>query len=95
MASLDREGRRDLERSLEGMGGETGQGQLYHDLVGPAIYRLEPTPCTAAVCLSCRYIGLVPTIPVRPTSWTCAACRTEYPLMPPLAVLRAGNGMPV
>lgn len=91
MSGLDKTGRIDLERALETVGGEHGQGELYHDLIGPAIYRLEPSPMTATACVRCRHLGLIPSIPRKQfLTWTCPGCGAHYRLAPPLEVLRAG-----
>jgi hypothetical protein len=54
-----------------------------------AVDQLEPTWATAVICLRCLYVGIVPSIPSRPITWTCSSCRLVIPLTPPGEVLEA------
>lgn len=79
---------RRAEEAVEVLGG----GRLYRDQVGPAVYRLEPTPATAVACQSCRTVGLVPSIPRVPTLlYTCSGCGARIRLEPPPLVWLEGS----
>jgi len=79
----------DLGQTLDELGGE---GEHFFDLVGPAVYRLEPTALTVAICSSCRHIGLIPSIPRKPTlTWTCPGCGRGHRLEPPPIVWIEGS----
>lgn len=82
----DRRSVRELRGFLEGLAGD---GRVYLDLSGPAVYQLEPSWRTAVLCQACRYIGLVMSIPRRPITWRCPRCGDRVALAPPLEVLAA------
>lgn len=89
--SVDRQARRDAAEVLEVLGTPT-DGETYRDLVGPAIYRLEPTPATVVTCLRCRHIGLIPSIPRKPQLvWTCPGCGAKVELEPPPVIWIEGS----
>lgn len=86
---MDKATRRVLDAALEGAELE---GELFHDELGPAVYRLEPTPMTVAVCGACHYVGLIPTIPMKPRlTWTCGGCGRGYDLAPPARIWVEGS----
>ena len=87
---MDRAARRDLQRTLETVGGELGA--YYYDLAGPAIYRLDPSPASVIACLRCRHIALIPSIPRVPLFvHVCAGCGGPIRLEPPPAVWIEGS----
>lgn len=78
------------ERELRGyLDKLEGDGRTYRDLTGSAVYQLEPSWRTAILCTTCRYIGLVLSIPRRPMTWRCPRCAHQVRLTPPLEVLAA------
>lgn len=80
---------RGAEGALDTVG---GLGRVYRDTVGPAVYRLEPTPATAVACQSCRTVGLVPSIPRVPVLvFVCSTCGARIRLEPPPAVWIQGS----
>lgn len=83
--------RKAIDAALESVGGAQG-GELFHDELGPAIYRLEPSALTIVACEACHYVGLVPSIPRKAELvWTCTSCKRRYGLRPPLRVVLEGN----
>lgn len=89
MPELTRKDRRELEAFADKLPNDGARRLL--DLVGPAVYELEPFPRTAALCSRCRYVSLILTLPAKPTTWECPRCGAGYPLMPPLEVLAYGR----
>src|SRR4051794_24766505 len=82
----DRRARRELERKLdEGM----PDGRRVWDPSGAAVYQIEPTWATAVICYRCLYVGLIPTLPAKPLTWTCSSCGHRLRLDPPGEVLEA------
>lgn len=88
----DRTSRRDLAEALDTLG-EGRPATIIRDLVGPAVYRLDPQPyMTAVACLRCRHLGLIPSIPKVPKlTWTCPGCDHAWALEPPPAVWVEGS----
>lgn len=87
---MDRSSERELGRILEALPGDA----ILRDLVGPAVYRLEPTWLTAVLCRTCGFIHLVVSIPARPFVWACPRCAHRERLEPPAAVLAARPRIP-
>lgn len=88
---MDKAQRRAIDGAIEAAGGDLG-GELFHDQVGPAVYRLEPTALTVIACGDCRYVGLVPSIPRRPRLvWQCSSCGKKHALEPPARVWIEGS----
>ena len=88
---MDKAGRRAIDAALEAAGGDLG-GEIFHDGIGPAVYRLEPTPLTVIACSACRYVGLVPSIPLKPKLvWECGGCGRKWALEPPARVWVEGS----
>lgn len=87
----DRTSRRDLDEALDILGqGELGD--VIADLSGPAVYRLHPQAMTAVACISCRHLGLIPSIPKVPKLvWECPGCGHKWALEPPPAVWIEGS----
>lgn len=87
----DKRARRDVAEVLEVLD-TPADAETYRDLVGPAVYRLEPTPATVISCLACHHVGLVPSIPKVPRLvWTCAGCNAGIALEPPPIVWVEGS----
>jgi hypothetical protein len=83
---MDRKAERELRAYLDGLGSDA---QIVRDLEGPAVYQLAPTWATAILCVHCRYIGLVMSLPRRPLTWSCSRCDRSVRQVPPLQVLVA------
>lgn len=76
----------ELERHLEAIPGD----KIYRDLGGAAVYKLEPSWCTAMRCGACGFVNLVLSIPRKPSIvHPCPACGRGIRLLPPLEVLAA------
>lgn len=88
----DRQAIRDLEEALAKLQGAAGD-DLVRDPVGPAIYRLNPGRyATVIACLSCRHLGLIPSIPKKPRLvWECSGCGHMWALEPPARVWIEGS----
>jgi hypothetical protein len=88
---MDKGARHAIDGALEAAG-PFGEGELYHDEIGPAVYRLEPTMLTVVACVDCHYVGLIPSIPRRPDLvWECGACGRRHRLQPPVHVWLWGS----
>ena len=71
--------------------GPQPSGEIHHDLTGPAVYWLgDGTPWTAVLCEPCHHLALLPSIPLRSTTWRCPNGHL-YPIDPPIAVLSAAH----
>lgn len=91
MSGLDRAGEAQLRGLLDEIGAQEGD-ELRMDEEGPAIYRLRPQPMTACVCLSCRYVSLIPSIPRKAQLvWACPQCAKGWALRPPAEVWVEGS----
>lgn len=88
---MDKGQRRAVDQALEAATGDLG-GEIFHDLTGPAVYRLEPSPVTVIACAACHHVGLVPSVPVKPRLiWTCGGCGRRHALEPPARVWLEGS----
>lgn len=91
MSRPDRLARRDLAEVMDVLGG-TSEDEILRDTIGPAVYRLHPQPSTAAACLVCRHISLIPSIPKVPALvWECPGCGHKWALEPPAGVWLEGS----
>ena len=88
---MDRQARRDTEEFLD-IATEGRTGELHRDLIGWAVYQIEPVMMTVAACPDCRHVALIPSIPKKPhLVWTCAGCDRAWPLEPPAIVWVTGS----
>lgn len=84
--TANRRARRELERKL---GDAVPDGRRVWDPTFAALYQLEPSWLTAVICTGCLYVGIVPSIPSKPLTWTCGSCGRRIELNPPGEVLEA------
>ena len=87
----DRQARRDMAEALDVMT-QGVTGEVHADLVGPAVYQIEPSMATIVACLDCRHMALIPSIPKKPhLVWTCSGCDKAWRLEPPAIVWVTGS----
>jgi hypothetical protein len=88
---MDRRARLDTAEALDVLT-QGATGELHRDLVGWAVYQIDPTMATVVACPSCRHVALVPSVPKVPRlTWTCTGCDKTQWLEPPAVVWVAGS----
>lgn len=88
---MDRQAKRDTAEALDILT-QGVTGEIHRDLVGWAVYQIEPSMATVVACQSCRHIALIPSIPKKShLVWTCSGCDHPWPLEPPPIVWVTGS----
>lgn len=87
----DKPTRRAIDAALDAVPGGLG-GEVIRDAIGPAVYRLEPSPMSVVACAACQYVSLIPSVPRVPELiWSCPRCGRAWELQPPARVWVAGS----